>query len=106
MTDEEIIKALECCFITESCENCPMDKKRFIKRFIKCIDKIGKNALNLINRQHEEIEKLRERNTFGEWKINCDDYYPYRSECKNEPPGRIMTDYCPRCGAKMNNNDK
>lgn len=37
----------------------------------------------------------------GRWIINSDGYYPYCSICKNEPQGRIMTDYCPNCGAKM-----
>jgi hypothetical protein len=37
----------------------------------------------------------------GRWLINSDGYYPYCSICKNEPQGRIMTDYCPNCGAKM-----
>ena len=37
----------------------------------------------------------------GQWLINSDGYYPYCSICKNEPQGRIMTDYCPNCGAKM-----
>jgi hypothetical protein len=37
----------------------------------------------------------------GKWLINCDGYYPYCSECGNEPQGRAMTDYCPNCGAKM-----
>ena len=38
---------------------------------------------------------------YGEWKINCDGDYPYCSNCKSEPPGREMTDFCPNCGAKM-----
>ena len=37
----------------------------------------------------------------GRWEINCDGYYPYCSECKQEPPGRVMTDWCPCCGAWM-----
>ena len=37
----------------------------------------------------------------GRWIINSDGYYPYCSICKNEPQGRIMTDYCPNCGAYM-----
>lgn len=44
----------------------------------------------------------------GQWLINSDGYYPYCSICKNEPQGRIMTDYCPNCGAYMkgdNNNE-
>ncbi len=37
----------------------------------------------------------------GKWEICSDGYYPYCSRCKQEPPGRIMTDYCPHCGAYM-----
>ena len=37
----------------------------------------------------------------GQWLINSDGYYPYCSICKNEPKSRIMTDYCPSCGAFM-----
>lgn len=37
----------------------------------------------------------------GEWHINSDGYYPYCSECKEEPKNREMTKYCPNCGAKM-----
>ena len=35
------------------------------------------------------------------WEINCDGYYPYCSNCKNEPQGREMTLFCPNCGARM-----
>lgn len=37
----------------------------------------------------------------GRWLINSDGYYPYCSECKEEPKSGIMTHYCPNCGAKM-----
>lgn len=37
----------------------------------------------------------------GEWKINCDGYYPYCSNCKNEPKNGVMSDFCPNCGADM-----
>ena len=37
----------------------------------------------------------------GRWVICSDGYYPYCSECKNEPKHGEMTDYCPNCGAKM-----
>lgn len=37
----------------------------------------------------------------GRWEINCDGYYPYCSNCKNEPQGREMTLCCPNCGARM-----
>ena len=39
------------------------------------------------------------------WEINRDGYYPYCTNCEYEPPyvaGKDMrTPYCPRCGAKM-----
>lgn len=38
---------------------------------------------------------------YGKWKFNCDGYYPYCSECNNEPDGGKLTKYCPNCGAKM-----
>ena len=37
----------------------------------------------------------------GKWLINCDGYYPYCSNCKEEPQGREMTDFCPNCGCYM-----
>lgn len=37
----------------------------------------------------------------AKWDINCDGYYPYCTNCMNEPPGREMTEFCPRCGAYM-----
>ena len=37
----------------------------------------------------------------GRWLINSDGYYPYCSECKEEPKSGITTHYCPSCGAEM-----
>lgn len=37
----------------------------------------------------------------GKWLINSDGYYPYCSNCKNEPTSRVMTDFCDHCGADM-----
>jgi hypothetical protein len=37
----------------------------------------------------------------AKWIINSDGYYPYCSNCKNEPDYGIMSYYCPICGAKM-----
>ena len=37
----------------------------------------------------------------AKWEICSDGYYPYCTRCKQEPPGRVMTDYCPHCGAFM-----
>lgn len=41
---------------------------------------------------------IRER---GEWRINCDGYYPYCPKCMREPESGKMTDFCPHCGADM-----
>ena len=55
MTDNEIIKALECCtdIDLDSCEKCPIR----IECYNNTID-IKKAALDLINRQKAEIERL------------------------------------------------
>lgn len=37
----------------------------------------------------------------GHWAICSDGYYPYCSECKEEPKNGVMSDFCPKCGAKM-----
>ena len=54
MTDEQIIKALECCVKTEfisDCAKCEMFA-------FDCKDILIENALDLINRQKAEIERL------------------------------------------------
>lgn len=56
MTDNEIIKALECCVYWESdksCEDCPENTYGF-----GCGNKLAKHSLDLINRQKAEIEGL------------------------------------------------
>ena len=56
MTDNEIIKALECCAYWESdksCEECPANTYGF-----SCANKMAKHYLELINRQKAEIERL------------------------------------------------
>ena len=56
-TDEQIIKALECCIAQEnceeiSCENCPCD------RVYNCKETMLQNALEVFNRQASENERL------------------------------------------------
>lgn len=51
MTDNEIIKALECCK-KDDCDNCPND-------FGNCYANLSGYSLDLINRQQAEIERLR-----------------------------------------------
>ena len=61
MTDAEIIKALECCGTDMNCHRCPANENE-----CGCIRKTCQNALDLINRQKAEIEKLRKRVNFVE----------------------------------------
>lgn len=59
MTDKEIIKALECCSMFDSyeaCKNCPNYECDTEKG---CVAELCGNALNLINQQQAEIEKLK-----------------------------------------------
>lgn len=56
MTENEIIKALECCIFhgeIDVCEACPLLTN------IECCDVLKENALDLINSQKAEIEKLK-----------------------------------------------
>lgn len=52
MTDEQIIKALECC-INGNCDGC-------YNVLYNCMRNAITNALDLINRKNAEIERLRE----------------------------------------------
>ena len=55
MTDKEIIKALECCCSPKvnACDDCP-----FHKRCYENNEWLEKEAIDLINRQKAEIERL------------------------------------------------
>ena len=66
MTDNDIIKALECCGNWESaksCEDCPANIYGF-----GCAQKMAKHTLDLINRQKAEIERLTKA---GKEAVNC-----------------------------------
>ena len=54
LTDKEIVKALECCCIEHACGKCPYTRNKGCS----CINGILKDALDLINRQKAEIERL------------------------------------------------
>lgn len=49
-TDEEIVKALECCFAMGDCGRCPAQKIND-----GCVGMIGVQAFSLINRQKAEL---------------------------------------------------
>lgn len=54
MTDENIIRALECCVEEEikSCSKCPLATRK------RCVNKLRRECLKLINRQQAEIDIL------------------------------------------------
>ena len=57
MTDNEIIKALECCLPQNgkrNCDDCP-----YAECEKGCADKLTKDSLDLINHQKAEIKELR-----------------------------------------------
>ena len=55
MSDNEIIKALECCGEMHECSVCP----RYDRSNDFCMEDLHADALDLINRQKAEIERLR-----------------------------------------------
>lgn len=68
MTDAEIIKALECCTNDDE-PNCKECTKR---PHIYCICELLEDAYGLIQRQQEEIEKL--KNSRDRWKQLAKDF--------------------------------
>ena len=86
VTDEAVIKAID-LHTTDTPDGLVLDDD------ITCILE-GVPTANL------EAPTVTERKT-GRWYINSDGYYPYCSECKNEPKSGLMTDFCPSCGADM-----
>ena len=68
MTDEQIIKALECCATDDGddCFQCPYCNLFFEPGNGGCVNRCRKDALDLINRQKAEIERLQSRNKFLE----------------------------------------
>ncbi len=65
MTDEQIIKALKHCFINENCEGCPL----FVDDGGDCLKEVGIAALDLINRQKAEIERLKSHSNYKVWTV-------------------------------------
>lgn len=69
MTDNEIIKAMQCVIGNGvSCSECEYQKAL---PFPSCRRMCAANALDLINRQKTEIEELRERISYLEKSIDC-----------------------------------
>ena len=62
MTDNEVIKALECCAFWGECTDCPYDDIAYKSSTDNCTYNSTKDALDLINRQKAEIERLEKLN--------------------------------------------
>ena len=78
MTDDEIMKALECCMKTEfitDCAKCEM-------LAFDCKDTLIENALNLINRQKAEIERLTDE--LHRAKVEISKFFEQADSCCNE----------------------
>ena len=80
--------------------NCPDCKRSII------VNGFENDTFRVYNsKYYSKYEEYKEENqperTEAKWKINCDGYYPYCSNCGSEPPSGEMTLYCPACGACM-----
>ena len=77
-TDEEVIKALKCCLNSRhlmSCQECCFHGKS-----VNCVYWLEYNALDLINRQKAEIERLTTLAELGQMRAN--DYRAMRDKAK------------------------
>ena len=77
MTDKEIKKALECC-ATDTCftNSCPFEDESDGFDISKCTSSLSRIALDLLNRQQAEIERLKDENLQSEYpaRIRVDDF--------------------------------
>ena len=62
LTDEDVVKALECCSKSWDCNNCKRNKENN-NRFI-CSENLLKDCLDLIHRLQAENERLTEENEY------------------------------------------
>lgn len=95
MTDEQIIKALQCVIGNDvSCSECAYQKAL---PFPSCRRMCAKNALDLIKRQKAEIERLKKRNTLL-LKKKCKDINTARKIIKSE----AIKEFAKRLKSKLN----
>ena len=66
-----------------------------------CYDCIHNEVCQWQPREYCDFKEKAQPVKHARWEICCDGYYPYCSNCKNEPQGREMTDFCPNCGCRM-----
>lgn len=76
MTDNEIIKALECCgrIKGQDCDTCPLTELQLSE----CTAKVATESLDLINRQKAEIERLNKK--YSRMKFNLESVLAERAD--------------------------
>lgn len=91
MTENDIIKVLECCSKSHcGVEKCPLNKNTANTK--DCITQLSINALDLINRKNAEIERLKKENeAFAELEQGCyvTGYKKIRAEAIKEFWGKL-----------------
>lgn len=102
MTDNEIIKAMQCVIGNDvKCSECTYQK---VLPFPSCRRMCAKNALDLINRQKAENEKLKQENEFFRKTITenaqralevaVEEIETAKSEAIKEFAERLKDNYC------------
>ena len=97
MTDNEIIKAMQCVIGNDvSCSECEYQK---VLPFPSCRRMCAKNALDLINRQKAENERL--KMDLAKCSIRLDNLYKTADEIKSE----AIKEFCEKRGIKYVEDD-
>lgn len=92
MTDNEIIKALEClCWRPSKCRECPYSPRY---EFPLCQRQIAKDSLDLINRQKAEIERLKSANDekFRQWDMLAEKTKTHYADLYNEAKDKLKAE--------------
>ena len=91
MTDNEIIKALECCRCGDEdlsdCDHCPLE----CNNLFVCHTKLSNKALSLINRQKAEIERLQDRLSKLQCSYDCE--LVYRKELHKRAKAEAVKEF-------------
>ena len=103
MTDNEIIKAFECCIEDKDCAHCPS-----IKEMPYCSNDIMVGALNLIKRQRAEIERLKSANDekFSQWNILAEKTKQHYADLYNEAKDILKSEAIKEFAEKLKNKIK
>ena len=99
--EEKRDKLQKFCDAMECCDYC-----RLLNFSIDCVferftDDCVYEAYNLAFGGEVKSDEIANPVKHGKWLICTDGYYPYCSECGNEPTRGEMTKYCPECGTRM-----